>query len=703
MELRKIWGVIRRRKWIIIQCILVIVLTAFLGSHLITPSYQASSKILMKKAKKGAEAGGRELHGLPGLSSMIIRTHADVDVNKVLATSRGYIEEMISNLQIRDKNGELSRPENLTSTGLALTLKRRIFPEPTIGISKFEFTDILQLSAKSTDAREAMMMATTLAEIMVKENQGAIRGEYAMARDFLESQMKIVKIRYIQELQAVTEFQKKEKTIDLKLETKQMSQKMMELLKQKEDDVIELAETKAKERHLRKQLALQNSDYLFADTLQDSPQIAALKKREGALQLELTQAMSEFTDRHPRVQALKEQIRLAEEELTKEIKVYRSSAPQLIALGRQLAALETRLEKLDEDIERYLKTLGGLPDKVFRHESMGMELNVTQQNYKSLLDSLYQLRMGEATTLSEISVIEKAQLPLQPASPKKVFNGILGAMVGLIMGLGLAFLVEYLDDTIRTSRDVMGLRPVELIGTVPKMDWEKMPLIQTRDPNDPFYESYRKIRNQLKVHERPIGALLISSAGPKEGRSTTALNLGISFAREGKKVVVVDTDLRRPSLHAFFDMPNDVGMSDLLQGMIPLKEAIMETRYEDLSIIPSGSPYPDPGGLIESDEMSRLISELKNRFDTVILDSAPLLVKSDGLVLAKYVDGSIIVLESQKTTLGAVRGVMDLLAKIQIKPLGFVLNRFSIEKGKHFYQYYYSHYGGEMSADEAAG
>jgi len=703
MELRYVWEAIRRRKWIIIQCVLVVALGVFLGSYFITPSYQSSAKILMKKAKKGAEAGGRELTGLPGLSSMIIRTHADVDVNKVLATSRPYMEEMITKLQIRDKNGDLYRAYELTKTGLATTIKRRIFPEPVIRISKFEFTDILELTALSTDAREAMMMATTLAQIMVVGNQAAIRGEYAVAREFLDNQMRHVKERYIAELQAMTDFQKKEQTIDLKLETKLTSEKIMDLLKQKEQDIVALAETRAKMDHLQKQLARQTADYLFADTLQDSPQIAALKKRLGTLQLELTQAASEFTERHPRVQALKEQIRLAEEELKKEIKVYQFSAPQLIALERQIAALQTRREKFDEDIGRYLKTLGGLPDKVFRQESLGMELNVTQQNYKSLLDSLYQLRMGEATTLSEIRVIETAQVSLQPVSPNKTFNGILGAFVGLIMGLGLAFLVEYLDDTIRRSEDLNEFKPIGLIGTVPRMDWKKIPLISTIDPNDPFFESYRKIRNYLKMHERPISALLISSAGPREGKSTTALNLGIAVAQEGKKVIVIDADLRRPSLHTFLDMPNDIGMVDLLQETLSLDEVIRESYCKGLSIIPSGPPYPDPGGLLDSDVVGRIVSELRNRFDMVILDSAPLLVKSDGLILARHVDTSIIVLESEKTTLRAVRGVMELLARGYIRPLGFVLNRFPVKKGKHFYQYYFSQYGGEMSANESTG
>jgi len=239
-----------------------------------------------------------------------------------------------------------------------------------------------------------------------------------------------------------------------------------------------------------------------------------------------------------------------------------------------------------------------------------------------------------------------------------------------------------------------------LIGTVPGFEEGRLPLISEKDPNDPLYESYRNIRNYLKMNKSPVKTLLISSPGPGEGKSTTVVNLGISVCREGKKVAIVDMDLRRASLHTYFDLPNDVGVGDLLQGKTSLDETLQPTGVEGLSIIPSGTPFPDPGGLIESEQMGRLMSELKTRFDMVLLDSAPVLVKSDVLVLSRYVDGCIIVLESTRTTRRAVHEVLDLLAKARIRPLGLVLNRFSMQKGKHFYQHrYYGHYGGELSTD----
>ena len=699
MDLTEIWEVIRRRKWIILQALIVVTLVAIIGSHLITASYEASSKILVMKAKKGP---GFDL-GSIGLSSLssIITTSTDLNVNKVLATSRPYMEKMVLRLQLRDEQGRLIDPDKLTQGGPVSTIKGRIFPEPRIRISQYEGTDILQIKAVSSNPDEAMMMANTLAQIMVDENQSNVRAEYRNAGIFVGDQMNEVKGQYNKALLKITDFRKKEQTLDLRIETKIAAEKMAELLKEKEDNILDLAEARAKLGRLKEQLAKENPGFLSASTLQENPHINVLKKRLTDLRLQLAQARSDLTERHPQVLSLSEQIKMAEAELKKEIKVYRSSAPELTRLERQIASLEAHLKGVDSDIDKYFKAFGGLPDKVHKQAGLDMELNVAQHRYSSLLDSLHRVEMAEASTLSEIRVVEPAVKPLSPVSPNKALNGLLGIFMGLVFGLGLAFITEYQDDTIRTAEDVKELKSIALMGMVPMFKPTKQPLISTKDPNDPLCESYRRIRNYPSIDDGSVRSLLITSPGPNEGKSTTVVNLGISIARERKKVVLVDMDLRRASLHAYFNLPNHMGMTDILQGEASLDEAIQATPVEGLSIISSGPPSPDAGVLIESGQVGPLISELTTRFDMVIIDSAPVLVKSDALVLAKHVDGPIVVIESEKTTRRAARELIDILAKARIEPLGLILNRFSIKKGKHFYdQYYYGHHDRELLVGE---
>ena len=689
MELTRIWEVLRRRKWIIIQALVLITAVAAIGSYLVTPSYRTSSKIMIKQAKKASIDTGNI--GLTNVSS-VITASPDVDMNRILAMSRPIIEAMVSKLQLRNRRGNLITTEQLTRTGVVSTIRRRIFARPHIAISQYQDTDVLQITTTSPDPEEAMMMANTLSGVMVDDNQTQMRTEYRSARIFLEGEIKEVKGRYNQALRNLTNFKKSTKTIDLEMETKLATEKMAELLKQKEDNIIDLAEARAKLDQLKAELARQSPEFLSASVLQENPQIEILKRKLTDLRLELTEALADLTEWHPHVLALKEQISMADEDLRREIETYQTSAPQLTSLERQVAALEAHLKGVNADIDRYFNALGELPEKAFDQANLDMDLSVNQQNYSSLLDYLYQIGVAEAITLSEIRVVDPAVRPRSPVSPNKPLNIILGLFLGLVFGVALAFIVEYVDDTVKKPEDVKEFKPVALIGTVHRFKKEKIPLISGKDPNDPLYESYRKIRNSLKfMDEKPLGSILITCSGPGEGKSTTVLNLGISVSREGKRVVIVDTDLRRPVIHKYLDLSNQVGATSVLQGLAPVDEAIQPTPIQGLSVITSGPPPPDPGGLIESADMGRLMSELRNRFDLVILDSAPLIVKSDALILAKFVEGTIIVLESGKTTRQAIYELIETLANANVRPVGFVLNKLPLEKGK--YDYHQQYYG----------
>ena len=224
-----IWEVIRRRKWIILQALLIIFLVAFIGSYFITPTFQAASKILIKSVKKSDMDA--DSIGLSGLSSLILTT-PNIDINKVLATSKPIMDKMITKIQLRDQDGDLIEAKNLVQSGLFYNLKSKILPSPRMTISQYQSTDILQITAYSPDPEEAMMMANTLAETMVNENQIQMRAEYTSARIFLTGQISQVKERYNVALHKLMDFRKKEKTLNLEIETKLATEKMAELMKQ---------------------------------------------------------------------------------------------------------------------------------------------------------------------------------------------------------------------------------------------------------------------------------------------------------------------------------------------------------------------------------------------------------------------------------------------------------------------------------------
>ncbi|MFW9835658.1 MAG: polysaccharide biosynthesis tyrosine autokinase, partial [Candidatus Thorarchaeota archaeon] len=313
-----------------------------------------------------------------------------------------------------------------------------------------------------------------------------------------------------------------------------------------------------------------------------------------------------------------------------------------------------------------------------RDSQLKLEYQVDLDLYKSLLENLYQVGILEAISLSDIHLIEWARVPDvdKPASPKKGLIGIIALFLGVVSGFGLCFLMEYLDDTIRKPGDTRELG-LTLIGVIPLLRGKKSSIISKRDPRDPICETYRTVRNRLKLanRDRPIRTLLVMSSLEGEGKTTVAVNLGISITREGKQVLLMDTDFWKPTIHELFGVPNSSGITNILAKETSITNDIIKTDVEGLSILTSGPVPPDPGRVIESGDINGIIRDLAQQYDAVILDSPAILSSSDAIVLAGYVHYSLLVMESGKLTRRALSDAAELLHSANIKAVGAILNK----------------------------
>lgn len=693
MELSWIFEVLRRRKWVIIQSIVIVTAVALLGSFALTPVYEATSTIMVKTAQRPSMGNLQDI-GLSNLSSIITVT-PNVDITRIQGTSAPYIQNMIQRLQLRNDDGNLFTPITLTSAGLMTTIRGVFSPNPQIGIAAYLDTDALIITANSPNAEEAAMMAATLAEIMVDQNQVQMRAEFRSARDFIEDQIEKIRAKYVHNLASMTRFQKESKTIDLAEEIKLAISKMGELLKQKEDNIIDLAEAHERLKKLQDELAGQKLGNVSPGAMVGNPQIGAISKELSDLRLQLTEAQTQYTDRHPKVRGLREQIASASLELQHEIDVYRKSAPDLMALERDIAALQAHLKGVNQDVDKYMAFLQTIPDKAMGQAGIDMELKVSQGVYSTLLNYQYQIGVAEATTLSEIRIIAPAIKPIFPASPNKLLNTSVGMFLGVFFGLGMVFLSEYLDDTIRTSDDLKAYKPIDVIGNIPWYKSKNMLTDLNTYPGGPVFESYRAIRNYLKLHAAISGfeanCLLIASPGVGEGKSTVVANLGVVTAHEGKRVLVIDLDLSRPTIHNIFNISNRIGVSDVLMGKTSLSESVCASGIDGLSVIPSGPIPHDAARLIDSDAVGRLVSDAVSQFDQVIIDSAPILFKNDAIILSKYSNAMLVIIESGKTQRYVVHQLVEMLQSHHIQPLGFVINKLSPERGSYYKRSYDKH------------
>lgn len=308
------------------------------------------------------------------------------------------------------------------------------------------------------------------------------------------------------------------------------------------------------------------------------------------------------------------------------------------------------------------------------------------------------LQMGSLLNDSSgkfLTLISPAQEPSSPISPNILQNVLLAAAAGLVLAAGVALLLEYLDDTIKTSDDVERILKHTTLGSIARISPVRKPedaLITLVHPRSPTAEDYRTLRTNLRYSgiENPGGALLVTSANPSEGKTTTAANLAVAIAQSGKRVVLLDADLRRPGVHPLFGLSNQVGLSSLFLEGAPSLDAVMQTTgVPGLRVLASGEPPPNPAELLDSKRMNEILLELRSEADMVVVDSPPLLVVADANILASRCSGAVLVVDSGRTRSDAARKVVESLTRSRVKLLGIVLNRMSGRHGGYYNNYYY--------------
>ena len=311
----------------------------------------------------------------------------------------------------------------------------------------------------------------------------------------------------------------------------------------------------------------------------------------------------------------------------------------------------------------------------------------------------------------------KRQLPTHPSSPNTRLYLALGAVVGLALGLGVALVRKQYDRRIRSTSDVTALTDVPVVGMLPAeqelenaesrlipSDYEGAHDTRRSSSTRQFDEAMRELRTNLEFLDvdNPPRAIVVTSAVPGDGKSTVAANLAVTIAETGRKVVLIDGDLRRPTMARSFGIPGEVGLTDLLAGRLDL-EAVLQRWHDDstLFLLPAGSIPPNPSELLGSASLRELISELTKQSATVIIDSPPLLPVTDAAVLTARNDGALVVISAGRTAIDELGGALDALDKVKGKPLGIVLNRVpTTGADKYGYKYYRGNYYYYDSVDE---
>ena len=301
----------------------------------------------------------------------------------------------------------------------------------------------------------------------------------------------------------------------------------------------------------------------------------------------------------------------------------------------------------------------------------------------------------------------------QLSSPCCTSKLTLSAILGLILGVGAAFFLEYLDRTVRTSSDVEMLLSIPVLGIIPRLRKvppeseaedrrSDLPLLVALDPLDPAAEAYRNLRMNImfmSTEDKPIRTLLFSSPGPNEGKSTTAINFAVMLAQQGERVLLVDADVRRPALHRAIDVLREPGLTDLLTGNADTREAVRPNVLPNLDLLPSGPFPPNPSELLNSKKMQQLLRDFEGTYTHIILDSPPILAVTDSAILGTHTDGVVLVLRSGETEQRAAERAVDQVRRVGVRVFGAVLNEVAsatVEES-YYMQYYYSYHPKERT------
>jgi polysaccharide biosynthesis transport protein len=717
IDLKQYWLILRRR-WLPALLVMssVTTLTA-LVTFLQKPVFEATGKVLLKKdngissALQSSNLGGLgEIAGL-GEKSNPISTEAEI------IKSAPIVQSVIQALRLK----------NVDDDRKALKLEDFL---KKLTVSNTKETDIIQIAYKSTGKVESAAVVNKLIELYRINNVERTRVQATTARKFIETQIPAAEQDVQRYESAIREFKERSKVVSLPDEAKVAVEGIGEIQKQLTEAQGLLASADNRAQSLQSQVGLTTKQALQVNALSQSASVQKALTERNETQSALKVARSQYGEAHPTVINLQEKLTALNSVLDSQasqisgnVAASSNSSLQSLQAGQTQQGLtesyvKTNLERsgllsqvneLQKVQERYRQRMTVLPRLEQMQSGLQRKLGIAKATYEGLLKSLQQFKISENQNVGNVLPIEAAVPPEEPVSPKVLLNLAIGSVMGLLLGIGTALLLEALDNSVKTVKEVQAIFDLTVLGTIPQLDGEKkvsaivldrsrQPLPVRDEPRSAVSEAFRMLQANLKFlsSDNPPRIIVMTSSIPQEGKSTTSANLALVLAEMGNRVLLVDADLRRPSQHQLWELPNSVGLTNIL--VEPGKwSGVVRSENEHLDVITAGVIPPNPVRLIDSHRMALLIEEWREIYDFVLIDTPPLAVASDALLLAQMADGLLMVArpgvlnsasaESAKAALSKANGEGN---EKRVNVLGLVLNGVIPENEPDSYYYYHA-------------
>lgn len=684
IHLRDYLRVLFKRKYTILTFFIIVFVVVFIGAMSATPVFQATTKVLIEKV---------ELYNLSAISPYLMPYDPDFyNTQMELIKSTSVARRVVKNLSLEEKYASYFPEQKKAiqenkrgSEALAGIIRSGIIVNPV------KNTKIVDISYMSTNPEFAALVANSVAQAYIEEMLEMRMSFSRYSIEWMTKKAEEEKSQLEKAERNLQSYMKSHDIITLQDRIALTPEKLTALNTQLID-----AEANRKELELlyNQVTRVNPKDAETIPAVASDLTLQALRSQTIQAEQDIKELSKKYGQKHPSMIKAREDLKILQERKQQEIKRIIASIKNEYDLAR------AKKNTLRGAFSTSKKEAINLNEKFIQYGILAREVETNKQLYDALMKGVKEQSVtGELQTL-RIWVVEQANKPGSPVRPRKALNILLGIIVGLFGGGGLAFFFEYLDNTIKSPDEIERRFGLSVLGVVPLLETREGNIEETvvKDPQNVIAENYKTIRTAvlLSSADNPPQNILVTSMGPEEGKTVTSTNLAITIAQSEYSVLLVDSDLRKPRVHKIFGLENAQGLSTYLAGASSVVN-ICNGPIPNLKILPSGPLPPNPSELLASHKMEQLMKALNEKFHIIIWDSPPLMTVTDSFILSKILDGTIIVTRAGKTTYEIVRrGLKGLEGGREgdkgAHVLGIIINALDLKKSDYYYHKYYNYY-----------
>ncbi len=704
ISIQEIWRILRKRRWAILGVLVGSLLVAGLISAFMTRRYEAVGQVLVNPQDSNA-LGIDPLDALGGgglQNDIVQQTQVQVLQSDPLAW------EVIRQLRLDQR--EDFAGQDVTKAGQSfetVTGPKKVTLLATfhkgLRVSAIPKTQLIEVRFRARDPKIAADVVNALTNGYIERNFRTRYQATMQASDWLSKQLNDLKNNVEASQQRFTEYQKKSGIIGTDDAHNVFITQLDELNK-----AMAAAEADRIMKEANFRVAASGNPETIAQ-LAPSSTLAVLRTQQADLNNQFAQLSAKYGDAYPRVVQLRSQLEQVQGSIGGQVKLLREQFEQ-----QYLAALKTE-HMLGKRLEEHKQQAYEMNEAGIQYAILKRDFDSSRDLYQDLLKRLKEAGIVAGLKSTNVDVIEPAEAPIRPAEPRVALNLAVGLLLGTFGGIGLAFLLESLDTTVSPPESGEILPNLPVLGIVPHFslatrnrkaieERDKVPFLLSR-PNSQFAEAFRGLRTTLLLSSAgsPPRVILISSAAPGEGKTTTSINCAVTLAQKGKRVLLVDADLRRSGVERYLQVESKKGLSECLAGAAKPEDVVTQLPgAEGVECLPAGNRPPNPVELLDSERMRELLERWREEYDYVVLDTPPLVGLSDALVLSPSADAVILVARSNRTSVQSLRRARDFLARVNARTVGVVINDLNFKSSDYYgyYGYYGSKYG-EYYGDDA--